>query len=349
MKKDWSFTNIFRLILMSDAIEKAKQYIEEGNSKEALKLARKRHGKDDVDSYLSILDLLIDEGDLSALEEKGMYYQYYDEDHGNGDYGERYFDEYLERQPKSINALCDKAMSRFNKGNVNEALEYMDMALDNYKTYSRVEEPRLSKKEIIMARIELQIKAKKYEDALRSLNNYENQFGSNQKTDLYKGEMLQKTGRNDEALEYLDKSLAEEDTLVAFNAKGDALFELKRYDDALKAYNECIRYEGKVEDDLELVTNFNYKAAFCCVNLGDDQKAVQYLNKTINMLNEHGRLPKDIETIYQKCSFEKDRIMRLGDVEDKEFKQTKFLPAKYALIALFIIFILYFILKMNGY
>lgn len=334
---------------MSDAILKAKQYIEEGNFKEALTIARKRHGKDDIDSYLSILDLLIDNEYLPALEEKGMYYQYYDETHDNGDYGEKYFDKYLEKQPKSINVLCDKAMSKFNKGNVDESLEYMDTALDKYKTYSRIEEPRLSKKELIMARIELLIKAKRYDDALKSLDNYENQYGSTQKTDLYKGQMLQKVGKNDEALEYLNKSLAEEDTIIALNAKGDALYELKQYGDALKAYNNCIPYESKIEDDLELVTNFNYKAAFCCVNLGDDQKAVQYLNKTINMLNEHGRLPKDIEAIYQKCSFEKDRIMKLGDVEDKEFKQTKFLSAKYALIALAVIIILYFILKINGY
>ena len=336
-------------MLMSDAVIKAKQYIEEGNLKEALKLARKRHGKDDADDYLSILDLLIDNDYLPALEEKGMYYQYYDETHGNGDFGEKYFDEYLEIQPKSINVLCDKAMSKFNKGNVNEALEYMDKALDKYKTYSKIEEPRLSKKEIIMARIELLIKAEKYDDALRSLNNYENQFGSTQKSDLYKGQMLQKTGKNEEALEYLNKSLAEEDTIIALNAKGDALYELKDYKEALKAYDECIHYEKRIDDDLELITNFNYKAAFCCVNLGDEQKAVQYLNKTINMLNEHGRLPKDLEAIYQKCSFEKDRIMRKGDVEDKQFKKTKFLPAKYAIIALIVIFILYFVLKMNGY
>ncbi len=334
---------------MSDYNIKAKQYIEEGNFKEALKLARKRHGKDDVESYLSILDLLIDENHLPALEEKGMYYQYYDETHDNGDYGEKYFDEYLEKQPKSINVICDKAMSRFNKGDLNESLNYMDEALDKYKTYSKIEEPRLSKKELYMARIELLIKAKRYEDALRNLNNYENQFGSTQKSDLYKGQMLQKTGKNEEALEYLDKSLKEEATVNAFNAKGDALYELKRYDEALKAYNECIPYENKIQDDLELITNFNYKAAFCCVNLGDDQKAIQYLNKTINMLNEHGRLPKDIEAIYQKCSFEKDRIMRNDGIEDKEFKQTKFLPTKYALIGLAIILVLYILLKMQGY
>lgn len=334
---------------MNDTIIKAKQYIEEGNLKEALMLARKRHGKDDVESYLTILDLLIDNDYLPALEEKGMYYQYYDETHDNEDYGEKYFDEYLEKQPKSINVICDKAMSQFNKGNVNEALDYMDKALDKYKSYSKIEEPRLSKKELIMARIELLIKSKRYDDALRSLNNYENQFGSTQKSDLYKGQMLQKTGKNQDALEYLNKSIKEETTVNALNAKGDALYELKRYDEALKAYNECIPYENKINDDLELITNFNYKAAFCCVNLGDDQKAVQYLNKTINMLNEYGRLPKDIEAIYQKCSFEKDRIMRHGDIEDKEFKQTKFLPAKYALIALAIILILYFILKMQGY
>lgn len=334
---------------MSDVIVKAQQYIDEGNPKEALMLARKRHGKDDVESYLSILDLLIDNDYLPALEEKGLYYQFYDETHDNGDYGEKYFDEYLERQPKSINAICDKAMSRFNKGETDEALEYMDMAIDKYKTYSRIEEPRQSKKELTITRIELLINAKRHEEALKSLNNYENQFGSTQKTDLYKGQMLQKTGKNEEALEYLEKSLGEEYTIAALNAKGDALYELKRYSEALKTYNECISHESKIGDDLELVTNFNYKAAFCCVELGDDQKAVQYLNKTINMLNEHGRLPKDLEAIYQKCSFEKDRIMRHGNVEDKEFKQTRFLPAKYAIIALAVILILYVILKINGY
>ena len=335
--------------MMSEYISKAKQYIEEGNFKEALKLARKRHGKDDVESYISILDLLIEEGNLPALEEKGMYYQYYDPTHDNGDYGEKYFNEYLSIQPKSINALCDKAMSRFNKGKIDEALEYMDKALDKYKPFSKIEEPRLSKKEIIMARIELLVQAKRYEDALRSINNYENQFGSDQKSDLYKGQMLQKTGKNEEALEYLEKSLQEEDTIIALNAKGDALYELKRYGEALKAYNECITYESKIDDDLELITNFNYKAAFCCVNLGNNQKAVQYLNKTISMLNEHGRLPKDIEAIYQKCSFKKDDLMKQGDVEDKEFKKTKFLSTKYSLIALAIILILYVILKLNGY
>lgn len=324
---------------MSEYIETAKQYISEGNEEEALKLARKRHGKDDAESYIAILDLLIENGNLAALEEKGMYYQYYDPTHDDGDYGEKYFDEYLSKQPRSINVLCDKAMSRFNKGDIDESLEYMDKAVDKYKSYSSIEKPRLSKKELIMARIELLIQAKRHEEALKSIKQYESQFGSDQKTDLYMGQMLQKNGKNREALEYLDKSLLQEDTLVAFNAKGDALYELKEYKEALKCYKNCIQYEGKVEDDLELVTNFNYKAAFCCVNLNDDEEAVKYLNKTINMLNEHGRLPNDIEKIYQKCSFEKERIMKTGKVEDKEFKRTRFFSARSSIIILLIIVI----------
>lgn len=335
---------------MSEYVETAKQYISEGNEKEALKLARKRHGKDDVASYIGILDLLIENDYLPALEEKGIYYQYYDATHDNGDYGEKYFDEYLERQPRSINALCDKAMSRFNKGHIDEALTYMDKAQDRYSSYSKIEKPRISKKELIMARVELLIQAKRYDDALRGVNSYENQFGSDQKSDLYKGQMLQKTGKNREALEYLEKSLLQEDTLIAFNAKGDALYELREYKEALKCFKNCIQYEGKLNDDeLELKTNFNYKAAFCCVNLGDDQEAVKYLNKTISMLNEHGRLPNDIEKIYQKCSFEKERIMKTGEVKDKEFKRTRFFSARTSIIILIIIIILYVILKMNGY
>ena len=334
---------------MSEAIETAKNYISDENYDEALKLARKRHGKDDVEDYLSILDMLIDRDYIIAIEEKGMYYQYYDETHDNGDYGEKYFDEYLKRQPRSINALCDKALSRFNKGNVDEAIEYMDKAYDKYKSYSNIEKPRISKKEVLMGKIELLIQSKRYDDALKNLNTYENNYGMDEKSDLYKGQMLQKNGKNEEALKYLEKSLQNEDTLIGLNAKGDALYDLRRYDEALKVYKNCLQYESKVEDDLELVTNFNYKAAFCCVNMGDDSNAIKYLNKTINMLNEHGRLAKDIEAIYQKCSFEKERILKKGDVKDEEFKKTKFFSTKTSLMILAVILILYVILKYMGY
>lgn len=334
---------------MSEAIETAKKYISDENYDEALKLARKRHGKDDVEDYLSILDMLIDRAYIIAIEEKGMYYQYYDETHDNGDYGEKYFDEYLKRQPRSINALCDKALSRFNKGNVDEAIEYMDKAYDKYKSYSNIEKPRISKKEVLMGKIELLIQSKRYDDALKNLNTYENNYGMDEKSDLYKGQMLQKTGKNEEALKYLEKSLQNEDTLIGLNAKGDALYDLRRYDEALKVYKNCLQYESKIDDDLELVTNFNYKAAFCCVNMGEDSNAIKYLNKTINMLNEHGRLPKDIEAIYQKCSFEKERILKKGDVKDEEFKKTKFFSTKTSLMILAVILILYVILKYMGY
>lgn len=334
---------------MSSAVEKAKEYIEDEKYKEALKLARKRHGRDKVDEYLSILDLLIEENYLPALEEKGMYYQYYDESHGNGDYGEKYFDEYLKIQPKSVNVLCDKAMSSFNKGKIQEALEYMDNAYNNYDKYSEIEKPRISKKEVRMGKIELLVQAKEYEKALSGLNKYEKQYGADKKLDFYKGQMLQKNGKNREALEYLERSLNEENTLVAFNAKADALYELGEYRQALHDYAQCIQYEKEAQDNLELITNFNYKAAFCCIELGENEEAVKYLNKTISMLNEHGRLPKDIEAIYQKCSFKKDELMRHGDIEDKHFKQTKFLSSKYAIYALIIIILLYIILKIFGY
>ena len=127
------------------------------------------------------------------------------------------------------------------------------------------------------------------------------------------------------------------------------MYELGDYKQALHDYSQCIQYEKEAKDNLELITNFNYKSAFCCVELGDDTEAVKYLNKTINMLNEQGRLPKDLEAIYQKCSFEKDKILRHGDVEDKEFRETKFISSKYAIYALIIILILYVLLRVMGY
>ena len=334
---------------MGKAIEKAKEYIIGGNYKDALKLARKRHGKDDVEDYLGILDLLIDEGYLLALEEKGIYYQYYDETHDDGDYGEKYFDRYLEEQPHSVNVLCDIALSKFNKGELENALDYMDEALNEYDSYCDVEKPRISKKEVLMSKIKLLIKAKRYDDALVHLNQYEDECGEDKESILYKGQMLQKTGKNRQSLEYLNKSIQIEDTLIGFNAMGDALYELGEYKDALKNYAACITNESKVVDDLELITNFNYKAAFCCVNMGNDAEAVKYLNKTISMLNEHGRLPNDIEEIYRKCSFEKERIMKKGEVKDEEFRKTRFFSARTSIMILIVILVFYVILRYLGY
>ncbi len=334
---------------MSNAIETAKQYIIGDNYKDAIVLARKRHGKDDIEDYIAILDLLIDADYLPAIEEKGIFYQHYDETHDNGDYGEKYFDQYLQKQPCSINVLCDKSLSRYNKGNINDALKYIDEALNKYDSYSTIEKPRIGKKEVLMNKIKLLIESKEYDGALNCLNQYEKNYGCDNQSDLYKGQMLQKTGENEEAIVYLDNSLQNEDTLIGFNSKGDALYEIGQYEEALKNYKNCIHYESKVDDDLELLTNFNYKAAFCCVNSGNDAEAVKYLNKTINMLNGYGRLPNDIETIYQKCSFEKERIIKKGEVKDEEFRKTRFFSARTSILLLAIIFVFYLILRYLGF
>ena len=297
---------------------------------------------------MEILDLLIEKDYLLALEEKGLYYQYYDESHDNGDYGEKYFNKYLEKQPKSINAICDKAMSRFNKNHLDEALELMDEAYDKYNPYSKAEEPRIKKSEVKMGKIELLIQAKEYDDALTLLKHFENENGYTEKVQSYKGLLLQKIGENEDALEYIDDALKNDETILLNNSKADALYDLGRYKEALKYYNRCIKYEKEV-DDLELLTNFNYKPAYCELKLGNTEEAVKYLNKTINILNEYGRLPKDIEAIYQKCSFKKDELMKHGDIEDKEFKQTKFLSGKTAIYVLIAIIIIYIILKIFGF
>ena len=75
---------------MSDEIIKAKDFIENKECKKALDLAKKMHRKDRINDYLEILDLLIAEKYLPAFEEKGQYYLYFDENHDNGDYGEKY-------------------------------------------------------------------------------------------------------------------------------------------------------------------------------------------------------------------------------------------------------------------
>ena len=109
---------------MNDKLEQAKELIKNKEYKKALDIAKKRHGKDKIDEYLTILDLLIQENYLDAIEEKGHYHQHYDPNHDNDDYGEKYFDMYLNIEPKSINAICGKAMSLSNKNKLKEAIKY---------------------------------------------------------------------------------------------------------------------------------------------------------------------------------------------------------------------------------
>lgn len=334
---------------MSDKLEQAKNLIKNKEYKKALDIAKKRHGKDKIDEYLTILDLLIQEKYLPAIEERGHYHQYYDPNHDNGDYGEKYFDMYLEIEPQSVNGLCDKAMSLSNKNKLKEAIEYMDKAFKNYDAYSQKEEPRISHEEVRMGKIELLMQENQNDKALNEINKYEKKFGENKKEIFYKGQLLEKTGEYEKALEYLDKSLDEDHTIIALNSKGNALYELGEYKKALDSYNSCITHEKDVKDDLELVTNFNYKAAFCNVELGKYNEAVKHLNKTIDMLNEEGRLDKNLEEIYQKCSFEKDRLMYKNNVEDKRFSHFKFLSTKTSITALIIIILAYIILKIIGY
>ncbi len=67
------------------------------------------------------------------------------------------------------------------------------------------------------------------------------------------------------------------------------------------------------------------------------------------MLNENGSLDKNLAKIYQKCSFEKDRVMYKNNVEEKRFSNFKFLSTKTSITALIIIIIAYLILKIIGY
>ena len=334
---------------MNDKLEQAKELIKNNEYEKALNIAKQRHGKDKIDEYLTILDLLIQKNYLGAIEEKGHYHQYYDPKHDNGDYGEKYFDMYLDIEPQSINAICGKAMSLSNKNKLKEAIEYMDKAFKNYDAYSKIEEARISHENIRMGKIELLMKDKQYEKALNEINKYEKKFGENKKEIFYKGQLLEKTGEYKKALEYLDKSLDEDHTILALNSKGNALYELGEYKKALDSYNSCITHEKDVKDDLELITNFNYKAGFCNIKLGNYEEAIKHLNKTIDMLNEKGRLNKDLEAIYQKCSFEKDKLLYKNNVEDKRFNRFKFLSTKTSITALIIIIIAYIILKIIGY
>lgn len=332
---------------MSDEIIKAKDFIENKECKKALDLAKKMHRKDRINDYLEILDLLIAEKYLPAFEEKGQYYLYFDENHDNEDYGEKYFNQYLEIQPHSINLMCSKAMALSYK-DLNKSIKLMDKALKSYDNFSEDEKPRITEEDIWMGKIELLVKKNDKKETLAELNNFEKEYPDNPKMILYKGILLSETGEDENALKYLETSLKRDNTILALNAKGNALYNLRRYNEALAVYNKCISHEKEV-DDLDIKTNFNSKAAFSAIELENYNEAIKYLNKTITMLNEHGRLKNDLEKIYRQCSFEKERLLKQYNIQDRKFSRFKFLSSKTALIVLILFIIGYFILTYLGY
>lgn len=320
-----------------------KKLIEKKDYKEALSIAKKRHRKGKIDEYLEILDLLIEAKYLPAFEEKGQYYLYYNENHDNNDYGEKYFNSYLKIEPHSINAICGKSMALSEKGNFKDSIKLMKKALDSYENFSFDENPRISKSDVNMGYIELLLKANRNTEALNELDKFEEKYPQNKKLNLYKGILLVEDDKNEEALKYLNKSLEEELTVLAFNAKGNALYNLKEYKEALKCFKRCIQF-GKEVTDVDLITNYNYKAAFCEINLGNYDEGIKYLNKTIKYLDNLGRLPDNIERIYQKCNFEKEKLLKEGKTKNKEFSKFKFLSSKVAIVVLILFIIGYFIL-----
>ncbi|WP_303295303.1 tetratricopeptide repeat protein, partial [Methanobrevibacter woesei] len=231
---------------------------------------------------------------------------------------------------------------------LNKSIKLMDKALKSYDNFSEDEKPRITEEDIWMGKIELLVKKNDKKETLAELNNFEKEYPDNPKMILYKGILLSETGEDENALKYLETSLKRDNTILALNAKGNALYNLRRYSEALEVYNKCISHEKEV-DDLDIKTNFNSKAAFSAIELENYNEAIKYLNKTINMLNEHGRLKNDLEKIYRQCSFEKERLLKQYNIQDRKFSRFKFLSSKTALILLILFIIGYFILTYLGY
>ena len=90
-----------------------------------------------------------------------------------------------------------------------------------------------------------------------------------------------------EALEYLEKSISEEDTLIAYNSKGDALYELKRYDEAQASWNEAINilkktrnHAGEIAVSLIMLAHLTYERDNSSFDAVEEllDKAWEYIN-----------------------------------------------------------------------
>lgn len=73
--------------------------------------------KKNIKEFLEINNLLLEKNYIPALPLRGYYHLIEDAYHDNNDYGEKYFNKYLEERPDSTSIRFQKAIASSAKGN----------------------------------------------------------------------------------------------------------------------------------------------------------------------------------------------------------------------------------------
>ncbi len=131
-----------------------------------------------------------------------------------------------------------------------------------------------------------------YKDAIPFIDNINNKSQkiklAGQKAYYYYALEFLNDGKNDESLSLLGKSLEfnsdEKLTALATYWKGEALYRLKKYEDAIKAYNDFLYTPSALK--LPLYNPANYNTGYCYFKMEDYANAVTWFRKYLKNKEE---------------------------------------------------------------
>lgn len=326
-----------------------KKVIELINKKEYGKLNKlsfKLFQKKKLNEFLEINNLLLKENYIPALPLRGYYHLVEDINHDNQDYGEKYFDKYLEKRPDSISILFQKAIALSAKGKKKESKQIIENLIENYHENPYTDEiiTCKSKEKLCELKLIYLFEKKLKEEALNYGDEILKEYPDNIVTLLIKAKLLcEKNENNEEALEIINKCLKIEKTIEGLLIKGDIYVNLKEYEKAINCFDIGITALSKTEEYLSI--EWYHKKSLALIQLQKYGEAMKCLNKTMDLI-----LAVEINTdlnetgikLLNECKKEKQNLINQG-IQDIKYSSYNFNLNKLIYIMLVLAILVYFL------
>lgn len=281
--------------------------------------------KKNIKEFLEINNLLLEKNYIPALPLRGYYHLIEDAYHDNNDYGEKYFNKYLEERPDSTSIRFQKAIASSAKGNEEESKQIIDNLIENYheSPYSDELITCESKEKLCELKLIYTFEKESDEDCLNYANKLLGEYPDSILAMLIKAKLLCKNNENQEALKLVNKCLKKERVIEGILIKGDIYINLNQHEKAIKCFDIGIKSLSGSKEYLSI--EWYHKKALSLIQLQKYEEAMKCLNKTMDIilaieiradLNEEGiKLLKD-------CEKEKQELLNMGIADLKYSKHT---------------------------
>ena len=192
--------------------KKAIKLINNKEYEQANKISFILFQKKNIDEFLEINNLLLEENYIPALPLRGYYHLIEDMTHDNDDYGEKYFNKYLEKRPDSTSIRFQKAIALSAKGNEEESKKIIENLIENYQEspYSDEIITCESKEKLCELKLIYIFEKGHDEDSLNYANELLGEYPDNILAMLIQAKILCKNNENQKALEIINKCLKKE-------------------------------------------------------------------------------------------------------------------------------------------